>query len=348
VYASVDDPKMPLARVAAHAQRAERLGFDGLIIPETVGDAVLMSTLALEHTERLQVMTGVVVALARSPMLLAQQAWSLAGMSGGRFTIGVGPQVKGNIEKRYGMTWSAPAARMRDYVGALRAIFACWRTGEPLAFESESYTLTRMQPFFRPDALADGIDIPIAMGAIGPRMTRVAGELADCVITHPTNASPGYLGEVMRPRLAEGAGAAGRDTADIALVANPMVATGPDAAAVAAEREAAREVLTFTYSTPAYWATLEHHGWGDVGRTLLEKTRSGDWAGMQGLVDDAMLDALVPSGTFDTIAAAILAAYADVATGISLRMPADPAANDAFREVVAELRTGTRETASKS
>jgi hypothetical protein len=107
-------------------------------------------------------------------------------------------------------------------------------------------------------------------------------------------------------------------------------------------------VLTFTYSTPAYWATLEHHGWGGVGRTLLEKTRSGDWAGMKGLVDDTMLDVLVPSGTFDTIAATILAAYADVATGISLRMPADPAADDAFREVVAELRTGTREMASKS
>lgn len=337
VYASIDDVRMPLSAVPAHARRAEALGYDGLIVPEAVSDGILVALLALEHTERLRVMTGVVVAFARSPMLLAQDAWGLQQLSGGRFVLGLGPQVKGNVEKRFGMPWSAPAARMRDYVGALRAIFACWQEGAPLRYESASYTITRMQPFFQPEPLPEGPP-GIALGAIGPRMTRVAGELADHVIAHPTNSSPAYLREVMRPRLAEGSQAAGRKPEAVQLVANPMVATGADADEVAAEREAAREVLTFTYSTPAYWATLEHHGWSQVGRELLEKTRSGDWAGMKGLVTDAMLDVLVPTGGYAEIAEVLRGRYAGVADGISLRMPKDPARDAAFARVVEALR----------
>lgn len=339
VYASVDDIHLPLRAYPAHAQRAERLGFDGLIVPEAVNDAILGALLALEHTERLQVLTGVVVAFARSPMLLAQDAWGLAGMSGGRFAIGLGPQVKGNIEKRFGMPWSAPAARMRDYVGALRAIFDCWQNGTPLHYESESYTLTRMQPFFSPRPI-DHPEIPIVLGAIGPKMSTVAGEVADKVVAHPTNSSPSYLRDAMAPKLEEGAKRSCREVSAIEVIANPMTATGPDEAAVQVERDAAREVLTFTYSTPAYWATLEHHGWGEVGRTLLEKARSGDWAGMNGLISDEMLDVLVPSATYDGIAQDLLTRYEGAADAISLRMPRDPGDDEAFSEVVAALQTG--------
>jgi hypothetical protein len=117
-----------------------------------------------------------------------------------------------------------------------------------------------------------------------------------------------------------------------------MVATGPDAASVAREREAARDVLAFTYSTPAYWGTLEHHGWGEIGRALLEKTRAGDWAGMRTLVHDEMLSALVPSATFGEIAAQLRARYAGIADGISLRMPAEPGQDAAFAPVLEALR----------
>ncbi len=338
VWASVDDVRMPLAKLAAHAQRAERLGCDGLVVPEAVYDAIPACTLALAATTHLRVATGVVVAFARSPMLLAQDAFALAQLSGGRFALGLGPQVKGNVTGRFGMPWSAPAARMRDYVGALRAIFDCWQHGKPLRFESASYSLTRMQPFFAPEKLPEAhAHIPVWLGAIGPLMTRVAGEVADCVIAHPTNSSPSYLRDAMRPKLEEGAVAAGRAAKKVRILANPMTATGPDAAAVAKEREAAREVLTFTYSTPAYWATLEHHGWGDVGRALLEKTRAGDWAGMRGLISDEMLDVLVPSAPFPGIAALIRARYDGVADGISLRLPANAGHDLAFAQVVAEL-----------
>jgi probable F420-dependent oxidoreductase len=337
VYAPVHDVHMPLAAMPAHARRVEALGYDGLIVPEAVHDGILYALLALEHTERITVTTGVVVAFARSPMLLAQDAWALQAMSGGRFELGLGPQVKGNVERRYGMPWSAPAPRMRDYVGALRAIFECWQKGGALDYRSDSYVIDRMQPFFNPGPI-DHPDIPIALGAIGPGMTKVAGEIADVVIAHPTNSSPAYLGEAMRPKLAEGAALAGRDAGRIRLVASPIAATGPDAETVAAERASAREVLAFTYSTPAYRATLDHHGWGHVHEELLGCTRQGRWGEMGALLSDDMLDVLVPTAPFDRIARLLLERYAEVAEGINLRMPADPSQDAAFAGVVEALR----------
>jgi probable F420-dependent oxidoreductase len=327
---------MPLADVPAHARRAERLGCDGLLVPEAVYDAIPATTLALAATTRLRVATGVVVAFARSPVLLAQDAFALAQLSGGRFELGLGSQVRGNVEQRFGMPWSAPAARMRDYVGALRAVFECWQRGTPLRYESESYRLTRMQPFFRPEPIEHAI--PIALGGVGPQMTEVAGELADALIAHPTSSAPAYLREVTRPRLAAGAAAAGRSPGSLRVIANPMTATGPDAAAVAAEREAARDVLAFSFSTPAYWAALEHHGWGEVGRALLAHTKAGAWDGMRALVSDEMLDALVPSAPFGEIAALLCARYSDVADAITLRLPRDPAQDAAFAAVIEALR----------
>ena len=337
IYASIDDVRLPLAAVAAFAQRAERLGCDGLVVPEAVYDAIPAATLALAATTRLRVATGVVVAFARSPMLLAQDAWALAQLSGGRFELGLGPQVKGNVEKRFGMPWSAPAARMHDYVSALRAVFAAWQHGKPLRHEGPSYTLTRMQPFFAPEKLACA-EPPILLGAIGPKMVGVAGEVADGLIAHPTNSTPGYLRDVVRPGLAAGARKAGRPPTAIRVIANPMTATGPDAAAVAAEREAARGVLAFTYSTPAYWATLEHHGWGEVGRTLLERTRRSQWDGMRDVISDAMLDALVPTAPFGEIAALLRERYRGVADALTLRLPRDPAHDTDFARVIEATR----------
>jgi probable F420-dependent oxidoreductase len=328
---------MPLADVPAHARRAERLGFDGLLVPEAVYDAIPAATLALAATTRLRVATGVVVAFARSPMLLAQDAWALQGFSGGRFELGLGSQVRGNVEQRFGMPWSAPADRMRDYVGALRAIFDCWQRGTPLRYESASYRLTRMQPFFRPGPIEQP-EIPIALGAVGARMTEVAGEVADAVIAHPTGSTPAYLRDVTRPRLEAVAAAAGRDPGAVRLIANPLTATGATREDVDAEREAAREILGFTYSTPAYWPALEHHGWGALGPRLRERARGGAWDRMGALIDDAMLDGLVACAPFAEIASLLRARYADVADAVALRMPRDPAHDASFRGVVEALR----------
>jgi len=333
---------MPLAAVATHARRAEALGFDGLIVPEAVDDGILLALLALEHTERLRVATGVVVAFARSPMLLAQDAWALQRLSHGRFELGLGPQVRGNIVRRFGMPWSAPAPRMRDYVGALRAIFAAWQDGGELRYESESYRIDRMQPFFRPEPI-EHPGIPIALGAVGPRMTRVAGEVADALIAHPTQSEPGWLRDVMRARLAEGARTAGRPPAAVRVVANPITATGGTRSAIAAEREQAREVLAFTFATPAYRAVLDHHGFGAVADELHGLAAQGEWSALPGRLPDELLERFVPSGSFEAIPDVLLRRYAGIADGIALRLPRDPADDDRFTKVVTALREGRPE-----
>jgi probable F420-dependent oxidoreductase len=168
VYATMDQRMAP-SRVTAHAQRAEALGYDGLAVPDSVHDGLTAAALALQATSHLEVATSVLVAFPRSPMTLAIAAWGLQELSGGRFALGLGSQVRGNIVGRYSTPWTAPVPRMREYVQALQAIFQCWQEAGELAFEGESYRFTRMQPFFRPDPLASRPPA-IHLGAVGPAM----------------------------------------------------------------------------------------------------------------------------------------------------------------------------------
>ena len=329
---------VPLRRVREHAQRVERLGYDALSVPEAQHEGMLTALLALEHTTRLRVGTGVLVAFARSPMLAAQAAWDLQGLSDGRFELGLGTQVKGNIVGRFGMPWSAPAARLRDYVGAVRACFETFQHGVALDYHSDAYTLNRMQPFFNPGPLDCGPP-QILLGAIGPIMTRTVGEVADAMQTHPTNSEPRYLREVTRPRIEEGARRSGRK-AHVELVAGPLIATGPTREIVASELSRARQTLVFTLSTPAYWPALEHHGWLEVGQRLRDATREGRWDEMDAIVPDEIVEAFVPAGTYDEIAPRLLDLYADVADRILFPVPEDPAYDAAARKAIAELSAG--------
>jgi len=329
--------RQPLAGVGAHARRAEQLGYDGLSVPEAVHDGMLVALLCLEHTSRLRVATGAIVAFARSPMLTAQGAWDLQRLSSGRFELGLGSQVKGNLEGRFGVAWSPPAPRMRDYVLALRAVFARWQDGTPLAFESPHYRLTRMQPYFDPGPL-EHPRLPIWLGAVNPGMTRVAGEVADGVLMHPTNSDPRTLREVTQPALAAGAARRGRPAGDVAIQACPFVATGRNREELEAAREVVRETLTFLYSTPVYWPALVHHGWGDVGEQLHRLTRAGAWRELRGLVTDEMLAKLVPQGCYGEIADVLLEWYGGLATRIAFPLPADPANDAEITKVVARLR----------
>ncbi len=337
VYATTPQ-RLPLSRIAAHARRAEALGYDGLAVPEAVHDGLLQAGAALAATERLRVVTSVLVAFARSPMAVAIAAWDLAAASGGRFELGLGSQVRGNVVGRYGAAWDPPVARMREYVGALRAIFACWQGGAPLRFEGEHYRLTRMQPFFRPEPLATP-GVPIYLGGVKPGMTALAGEVADGLLTHPTNTSPRYLREVLRPRLERAAAAGGRAAAP-RLYVGVRIATGRDAAAVQRERERARRTLAFLYSTPAYWPSLESHGWHERGERLHALSREGRWEEMDAVVDDAMLDAFVPSAPYGEIAAVLREWYGGLSDWIAFPMPEDAADDGAAAAAVAELRGG--------
>jgi len=331
------DQRMALRDVPAHAQRAERLGYTGLQVPEAVHDGLLAAVLALEHTTRLRVATSVLLAFPRSPMVVAHAAWDLAALSGGRFELGLGSQVRGNLEKRFGVAWAPPVARMREYVGALRAIWRCWQEGAPLDFAGEHYRFGRMQPFFAPGPIEPGPP-RIALGAVGPAMTRLAGEVADALVTHPTQACPELLRARVAPAVAEGERRAGRARGACAVVAGGFVATGPDAASVAVERERIREYLGFLYSTPQYAGALDLLGRPALGGELHALARAGRWGELAAHVDDALLDAVAPAAPYAEIAARLRAGLGGLCAGLCFPVPADPAHDRAARAAIEALR----------
>lgn len=336
VYAAMDQRMKP-ADVVAHARRAEALGYDGLNVPEAVHDGLLASQIALAATTRLRVATSVLVVFPRSPMTVAIAAWDLQSLSSGRFELGIGSQVRGNIVGRYSTPWTAPIPRMREYVGALRAIFDTWQNDAPLDFVGEHYRFTRMQPFFHPGPVEGGPP-PIYLGGVGPKMTTLAGEVADGLMTHPSNTPPRYLREVTRPRLAEGAARAGRN-GETPLMVSALAAVGETDAEVAAEREKQREMLAFLYSTPAYWQSLELFGWKERGERLRQLTREGRWGEMKRVLTEEMLDTFVPAAPYAEIARVLRERYAGLCDWITFPMPSDPAKDDLCRKAIEDLKS---------
>jgi probable F420-dependent oxidoreductase len=336
VFATMSE-RMTATEVVAHARRVEAMGFDGLLVPEAVHDGLLTSMAALTATERLKVTTSVLVVFPRSPMTVAHAAWDLQALSGGRFELGLGTQVRGNIVGRFSTPWTSPVSRIREYVESLKAIFHSFQTGEPLAYEGEHYQFTRLQEFFNPGPL-ECIAPPISLGVVGPDMTRMAGGTADGLMTHPTNSSPRYLREVTLPRVAEGAARKNRPASACPVLAGGLIATGVDKEAVREQREWIRELFTFLYSTPAYWPSLDHHGWGAIGRELHELTKAGRWDDMRGLISDEIIDTLVPQGTYSEIARILLDEFEPIVDRITFPVPDDPTLDEDASKVLAALR----------
>ena len=336
VFAATPENMGP-GEIGRHAARAEAMGFDGLQVPDAVHDGLLLSAMALAATEKLVVGTGVLLAFPRSPMVTAIASWDLQKMSGGRFELGLGTQIKQNIEQRYSARWDSPVPQLREYVQALKAIFNAFQTGERLNFEGDHYRLTKLQPFFNPGPI-DHPDIPILCGAVGPAMTRMVGRIADGMITHPTNTPPDYIRDVCLPRLQAGFDKAGRSGEEFKLVLGPLTATGKDEAAVAAEWEKQRNLLGFLYSTPAYWPSLEMFGWEDRGQQLLDMTRSGHWQEMPNIITDDMLEKFVPRGTYEEIAGVFRARYSDLSGRITFPMPKNPEHDALAASAIASLK----------
>ncbi len=332
------DPRAPLADIGAHARRVEALGFDALHVAETTNDAFITCALALEHTSTLVVRPALALAFVRSPMQVAYSTWSLAAFAPGRFELGRATQIKPNIVGRFGVEWTDPVARMADYVAAMRAIFTAFREGGPLRHEGPHYRLTRLQPEFNPGPLPGDATVPIWLGGVNKRACRLAGAVGDGYVTHPTNSDRRYLGELCLPAIEQGLTDAGRDRAEIQVVAGGMVATGRDDAAVAEARSRSRYMLGFLFSTPAYRRTLELHGWEDLGDQLRSMTKEGRWEDLEATVTDEVLDAVIPAGRYDQLAQVMGDRYADLADGILLHPPTDPADDEAFSAAVRELQ----------
>ncbi|MGW0041838.1 TIGR03617 family F420-dependent LLM class oxidoreductase [Rhodococcus sp. NPDC003348] len=338
VYANTD-PRLGLAEIGAHARRVEAMGYDGMHVSETVHDPFLLALQALQATSRIVVRTSVALAFVRSPVLTAYTAWDLARLSGGRFQLGLGTQIRQNVEERYAMPWSEPAPRLREYVQVVRAAFATFRGGELVPFVGEHYRFTRMQPYFNP---FDGDDLPpdppIFLGGVGKRMCRVAGEVADGYVGHPTNSGPRSLADDILPALAEGARSAGRTRDDLEVIAGVQVITGDTDEALARERDRQRRQFAFLYSTPAYRRGLDHAGLGHLQAPLARMVREDSWTGLGDLVTDDVLGALLPTARHPELAAVVADRVGGLVDGITLAPPTDPADDPQFARVVSQLR----------
>lgn len=301
-------PQRDLRLVADAARSAEAQGYDGVVTLENRHEPFMALGVAAVATERLQLATGVAIAFPRSPMVTASTAWDLQLASRGRFTLGIGPQVRAHNENRFSVKWSPPAPRLREYVKAMRAIWRCWETGEKLKFEGEHYRFTLMTPNFVPPSLHLPM-VPVQLAAVGPHTLRLAGEVADGVRLHAF-CTRNYLERTVMPKLAEGWAKSGRKRENFEIHGGGFVATGATEEDVAKKVDWVRMRVGFYGSTPAYWPVLEAHGLGDLGRKLNAMSKQGQWAAMTREISDDVVRLFAAVGTHREIAQAIRTRFA--------------------------------------
>jgi probable F420-dependent oxidoreductase len=321
--------------IAEHARRGESEGYDALWAPETGHDPLLILAQAASATQRVRLGTGIVVAFGRSPLITATMANDVQLLSRGRLLLGLGSQIKPHIEKRYSMTWSHPAARMREYILAMRAIWSCWNEGTRLAFRGEFYRHTLMTPFFSPAPNPFGPP-PVFLAAVGELMTEVAGEVADGLLVHPFTTER-YLREVTLPALDRGLARAGRDRSTYQISLSGMVVIGETDEERRKNAESTRRQIAFYASTPAYRAVLNLHGWGGLQPRLSDLARAGRWDEMSNLIDDEMLDAFSVRSPISEIASAVTARFGDVVDRFAL-YPSDRLGADDVARIRGDLQ----------
>lgn len=320
------------------AAASEAAGYAGVWTAETAHDPFFPLLLAAEHTETIELGTSIAVAFARNPMTLANVGWDLQSYSRGRFILGLGSQIKPHITKRFSMEWGRPAARMREMILAIRAIWDCWSNGTPLQFRGEFYTHTLMTPFFTPNPRdLEGLGHPrIFLAGVGELMTEVAGEVCDGFICHGFTTER-YLREVTIPALERGRARAGKSMDGFEIVGPSFVVTGNDEAEITAAAAATRQQIAFYGSTPAYRGVLELHGWGELQDELNALSKKGEWRKMGESIDDEVLDAFAVVGAPEEIAPELGRRYGDVITRINFYAPyaSDP---DRWSRMLADLR----------
>lgn len=299
-----------LDSVAENIKVLEDLGFDGANTAEMNHDPFMPLVLAAANSEKIRLQTGIAVAFARSPMVLANLSHDLNAFSKGRFTLGLGSQIRPHITKRFSMQWGKPAPQMRELVQAMRAIWANWYEGKPLEFIGEYYTHTLMTPAFTPQNTKYGAP-KVVLAAVGPLMTEVTGEVADGMIVHPFS-NDRYIREVTLPAIEKGLAKSGRSRSDFELAYTPFIISGENEQAIEAAKKTARQRISFYGSTPAYKGVLDIHGWGDLQPELNTMSKQGRWEEMADLITDDMLDVFGVVAEPDKLVSDMLARYGDI------------------------------------
>ena len=331
---------MHLTDVPAVAKAAEEMGFDCLWTSETQHNPFLPCALIAEHTQKMSMGTAIAVSFARSPADLAYTAWDLAAQSGDRFILGLGTQVKGHIEKRFGMEWpDSPVGKLREQIQVIRAFWDCWQNDTRLRFEGEYYKIKLMSPFFNPGPLPSlpspdrggdgGGVIPIYIAGVNTGLARLAGEVCDGFHAHPFN-SPRYLREVILPAIEEGTVKVGRKREDVSVSVTAFVATTPE------EENFARAQISFYASTPSYRPVFALHGWEDVAEQLSAHAAKGEWGEMFSLVTDEILNTFCLVTDAESLPARLQERYAGIADRLTLYTPFVPGEKDDFWKKLVE------------
>ena len=324
--------------IPATARDLEARGYAGVWASEVDHDPFLPLLSAGQATERLDVGTAIAVAFARSPMTLATTAHDLQRYTRGRFVLGLGTQIKAHVERRFAMPWSAPVPRMREYVAALRAIWTAWQDGTPLRFHGEHYRHTLMTPMFAPEPHPWGPP-PVYLAAVGPGMTRLAGEVADGLLVHGFTTER-YLRERTMPALEQGLTAAGRSRGEVTVTLPGLVVSGRTEAELSQAAAAVKATIAFYGSTPAYRPVLELHGWdalADELHALSVGRREDKWTAMRDLVDDEVLATFAVVAPPEDVAAGVRARYGGLVDRFSV-YASYPAPLDLWDPLVAAFR----------
>jgi len=327
-----------LSQMPALARFADQTGFDGIWTFETAHEPFLPLVLATEHSTRLSLGTSIAVAFARSPTILAHISWDLARFSKGRFILGLGTQVKGHNERRFGVSWDKPVEKMREVILAVRAIWDCWQNQTRLNFQGEYFKLTLMTPFFSP-APHEFHRIPIFIAGVNSRMCQLGGELCEGFHVHPLHTER-YLREVVLSNIEQGLAKAGRRRRDIELSSSIFVIPTDDPKEAARYEAEVRQQISFYASTPPYRPVFELEGWGDVADQLKSAAAAGRWNEMPALITDEMFDRLVLRGAWSELPEKILRKYAGSLDRVSYYFPIIPGENEAgWRATVAGFKS---------
>jgi probable F420-dependent oxidoreductase len=332
-----DGANFTLEQIGTLVHDAEAAGFDGAWAAEIKHDPFLACLIGALHSERIAIGTAIAVAFARSPMTVATTANDLQTLSKGRFTLGLGSQIKPHIERRFSMPWSSPAARMREYVRALHAIWTSWETGDRLDFRGDFYKHTLMSPMFSPGANPYGRP-KVVVAAVGEQMTRVAAEASDGLLVHSFNTAR-YLREVTAPVVGEGLRQRGLARTDFEISYPAFVATGTTAEAFAAASRAVRKQIAFYGSTPAYRPVLELHGWDELHLELNRMSKRGEWDQMTDLIDDDVFTTFAVAGSPDEVGPQLVERFSGTVDRISLYTP-NLLDLDVRDRIITSLRSG--------
>ena len=326
-------PPSNLNEVPERAKAVEKAGFDAMWTSETQHDPFLPCALIADHTKNLTFGTAVAIGFARSPATLAYTAWDLAQGSGGRFILGLGTQVKGHIERRFGMPWpESVVGKLREQIGAIRSFWHTWQTGERLKFRGEYYKLSLMSPFFDPGPI-DYPEIPIYIAGVNTGLAHLAGEIADGFHVHPLN-SAHYLSEVLIPAIESGTRKTNRRLDDVTISVTAFAVSSPE------EKNFVRMQIAFYASTPSYRPVFKLHGWDNVAEALSGHAAQGRWGEMGDLIDDEILDAFAVVADPADLPAALKTRYAGLADRLTLYTPFIPGEREDFWKRLIVTLTG--------